>query len=203
MKQISFPFPLFFALFVSGALITFFSANSASVTTHKTPAEMITPFPVALELKSQELQVVNAEQLQKLQLPDPETNKRMKPSFLLSDRFFVDGEMETHSIVGASITNGNAITIPTDYSAQVSGRILDDMTQEIIIVYGDKAEEDQIITAIYTANADQYFPQTQYIKNILVWKTIFMNGMTASLILPFIICKFIVKRKQKKLTHES
>ncbi len=156
---------------------------------------MITPFPIVLELDNNALQVVTAEQLSKLQLPDPETGERFEPHFLLNQNFFTDKIMADHTIIGTSISNGQAIHIPTNYTAQINGKQLNSISQEITVSYSTGSDEDQIITSIYTASESQYIPRTQYLKNVLIWKTIFMNGMTLSLILSFIICKRLMKKR--------
>lgn len=187
-------------LFVFG-IATFFSAGSFSVSTYHDPSDMTTPFPVALELPDGALQVVTPEQLDKVQLPDPESGIKMKPQFLLSSGRFTDGMMKQQSITGTSISNGQAIHIPTNYSAQIQAEVLDQANQLITLIYASGSEEDQIITAIYTANQDGYTPKTQYVKNVLIWKSIFMNGMMASLIMAFILCQVITKRKARGSSH--
>jgi hypothetical protein len=195
MQKNSFPYLLFFILLAAGALTTFFTANIFSVTTHTTQTDMEKPFPVVLEPTKGILQVVTAEQLLKLQLPDPETGQKMVPDYILNNDLFTDNNMIPQTIIGKSITNGSSIHIPTDYSAQVSARQINKTAQEITVVFATKAEEDQIITVTYTARPNQYIPLSQTIKNILIWKTIFMNGMMLSVILPFAICRYLMKKK--------
>ncbi|MDA3970896.1 MAG: hypothetical protein PF442_06075 [Desulfobulbaceae bacterium] len=189
MQKSHFPYHIFFTLLIVCGATTFFAANTVSVTKHTTPAEMITPFPAALQLDTGELQVATAEQLQKLQLPDPGNATRMVPDYLLNGDFFKNGIMAPKAITGKSITNGHSIHIPTDYTAQISGIQLDSTTQEITLTYVNNAEEDQIITTIYDATQTEITPKVQFIKQVLTWKAVFMNGMMLSLILAFLICK--------------
>ena len=199
MSKTHYPYLLFFTLLVTGILTTFFVANIFSVTTHTDQTDMVSTFPIVLELDNNVLQVVTPEQLMKLQLPDPETQQKMVPQFLLSKEFFIDHIMAAQTIIGKSITNGNIIHIPTNYSAQVQGRQINKTTQEISIIFGTKAEEDYLITVTYIVQDGQYTPQTQTIKNILIWKTIFMNGMMFSVILPFLLCQWLMKKKRQKV----
>lgn len=193
MPTTPFPFRLFVILLCLSSGATFFTANSLSVKKYLNPEDMIIPFPVVMETNGT-LQVVTRAQQQQLQLPDPQTGLRMQLRYLLPTSVFDQGIMEPRSIKGDAITNNGTIIIPTNYTAQVSGKIVDETTQNLTIIYNQAADEDQIITAIYTAKADQYTPVTQYVKNSLIWKTIFMNGMMASLILSFVICKWRMKK---------
>lgn len=197
MQKTGFPYPLFLIILTLCAGATFITANTMSVKTYTAQAEMVTPFPVAMELSPDLVQVVTQEQLQKLQLPDPETGDRLAPKFDLAQRHFINGVMSPYAIVGTSITNGNNIHIPTNYSAEISGKLMDGQGQKITLTYSSRADEDQIITAIYTVQNNETIPKTQYVKNVLIWKSIFMNGMMLSLILAFVICKLIVKRRNK------
>ncbi len=198
MKKINFPYILFFSLLVAFSLITFFVANTISVTRHTSPTTMITPFPIALQLDSGAIQVVNAEQLQKLQLPDPQQQSKMTPHYLLNSDFFTNDIMPLQSILGTSITNGQTIHIPTNYTAQVSAKQLEPSRQEITITYVDGGVEDQVITTIYDAGPTSITAKSQFVKQLLIWKTIFMNGMTLSLILSFVVCKRRMKRAVPK-----
>jgi hypothetical protein len=197
MQKTGFPYPLFLILLVLCTGATFITANTMSVKTYTAQDEMITPFPVAMELSPDIVQVVTDEQLAKLQLPDPETGNRLIPRFNLAERHFINGVMPPYAIVGTSITNGNNIHIPTNYSAEINGTLVDGQGQEITLIYSSGENEDQIITAIYTVRNNETIPQKQYVKNVLIWKSIFMNGMMLSLILAFVICKQIVKRRTK------
>ena len=191
-----FPFRFFFILLFILCSVTFYAANTLSVSRYSTQEEMITPFPVALQLPDNTQQVVTHAQLGKLQLPDPETGQRLIPLFLLDPSHFSKGTMATKTIIGTSITNGQTILIPTNYSAKIEAKQIDPNSQQITLTYTTGADEDQLITAIYTASRDQYTPTLQYVKNILVWKSIFMNGMMISLIAAFIITrKFGAKKK--------
>lgn len=199
MKKSRFPYLLFFALFLACSVATFFTATTVSVTRHTDPTAMIAPFPVALQLATGELQVVTPDQLQQLQLPDPEDGTRMIPNYLFNTDFFNRGSMGPTAVKGTSVTNGKSIHIPADYTAEINGRQLDSTRQEITLTYINGAEEDQIITAIYEAGPTEITPKMQFIKQVLIWKSIFMNGMMISLILPFLLCK----KKMKHLATET
>lgn len=189
MKKTSFPYLLFFSLFLACSVTTFFTATTVSVTKYTDPAAMVTPFPIALQLPTGVLQVVTPGQLQQLQLPDPEDGTRMTPNYLFNAALFNQGTMPVTPIKGTSVTNGRSIHIPADYTAEINARQLDPTRQEITLTYINGAEEDEIITAIYEAGPTEITPKTQFIKQVLIWKSIFMNGMMLSLILPFLVCK--------------
>ncbi len=188
---------LFFILLFIFSAATFYTANTISVTRYTTPDEPIDPIPVVITLPGNLLQVVTPEQLIKLQLPDPETGQKLKPRFLLDDSFFSAGKMAIKPIIGSSISNGGAIHIPSKYSAQISAMQLDDTSQEITVTYTSKASEDQVVTSIYIASLDQHTPKIKYVKNVLIWKSIFMNGMMLSLVAAFLIAR----RFGKKTDH--
>lgn len=200
MPKKSFHYRLFFILLVVFSATTFYTANTISVTKYTTandPLDTLGPLPVVIALPGNLLQVVTPQQLVKLQLPDPETKQKLKPRFLLDDSFFNAGKMARKSLIGTSISNGNAIHIPSNYSAQISAIQLDDTSQEITVTYISGAEEDQLITSIYMAGLNQYTPRIKYVKNVLIWKSIFMNGMMLSLVAAFLIAQ----RFRKKTAH--